>query len=381
MFKVLHNEEDSTDECFGDYGDVIIIDFQGYSCPDDVDAFGGSTFISALLNDSSDQTFTPFITGQNWLITLGDGEVSQGLELAARFLAVGKKSLVKCHSKYAYGSEGRFEGRGVMERKFSVKPNANVFYKLNVIRIECKGTINNSLMLKICKQKKLIGNDHFQHDWVREDGGNGKVKALKLYCAASDKLALLLKDEVSREVIEEATSLLVDCFNNVSSVYLRSKQYGLAKEAATKAIEINPNRTKSLYLAAKAAMLDPAGLFEESDLALCKAEAIDGGDNKELKKLRLELQRAKKKNKKREKAIYNKMFAGSASKAIPSKNDDIIQREIKSTGSTSDSKGPSDFSNQFLSQKYLLGSFAAISIMFTLIFLFVRNSERSHLEF
>jgi hypothetical protein len=186
-----------------------------------------------------------------------------------------------------------------------------------------------------------------------------------------------LKDDVSTEVIEDATSLLVDCFNNVSSVYLRSKEYGLAKEAATKAIEINPNKTKSLYLAAKAAMLDPAVLFEESDLALCKAEEVDGGESKDLKKLRMELQRAKRKHKKREKAIYNNMFDGSGSKTNLSTNSHSMQRENRSA---SDSNSPSVFSNPFLSQKYVLLSFAAVSITLTWIILFVNDSERPHLD-
>ena len=132
---------------------------------------------------------------------------------------------------------------------------------------------------------------------------------------------------------------------------------------------------KSLFLAAKAAMLDPAGLFEESDLALSMAEELDGSDNnKEIKRLRLELERAKRKHKKREKVVmYNKMFDVSDRNSSLSGENNEKQGNIPQS---LDLKTPSGSSSSVLSGNFILGVLSLIGLTFW-ISSFVNSSRQT----
>jgi len=118
----------------------------------------------------------------------------------------------------------------------------------------------------------------------------------------------------SIKIREEAKDILIDCLNNISAVHLRAKSYTKAKDAAAQVIQYDGNNKKALCRAAKAAMLDPAVTFEESDMALQCAEEIDK-DGEEVKALRMELDRRKREYRKREKAMYAKMMGTTSSRS------------------------------------------------------------------
>lgn len=302
-------------------GDVLVVCFEGYCINDDSDSDSILNMFDKLKENK------PFMKAKEWLITLGEGDVLQGLEMAFRFLPSDECAVVKCHSKYAYAINGRLNSISSRnekdDEKYAVPPDSNVVYRIYTSKIIDAGDIkkSDSLQIKIATQKKDIGNDCYKHDWTVASGGDdansGKTRALKAYGGAVDLLKNLVKDIGERESPseqevkdgKEAISVLVDTLNNLSAVHLRAKSYGLAREAAGIAIQYDRDNLKALCRAAKANMMDPAGLFEETELAIQVAEELHK-DSDEVKKLRIEFEQRKKEYKKKAKAMFSRMMNG-----------------------------------------------------------------------
>lgn len=345
-------------------GDAVLVDFEGYFIGEDAENI---CFSSSSSFDTPEKIATnvtkeflldePFISANDWIIILGNGDVTPGLEMAIRFLPLGAFAMIKCHSKYAYGDSGRFLSSGNTKKtlrkneanaigaKYSVPPNALILYRLHIRSIKPSHELNSSsFIFKCAMQKKLIGNDCYKNEWLPPDGGPGKKRALKAYDGASEMMLNFLQDidkagdesteggsSPSVEIRREGLSILTDCLNNIAAVHLRAKSYSLAKEAATRAIEYDSNNLKALCRAAKAAMLDPSVTFEESDMAICCAEDIDS-DDKEVKTLRAELEHRKREYSKREKKMYSKMMKakGKNSKTTRCSDQSNTKEEKKS---------------------------------------------------
>eukprot|EP00541_Cyclophora_tenuis_P003859 CAMPEP_0116573432 /NCGR_PEP_ID=MMETSP0397-20121206/18790_1 /TAXON_ID=216820 /ORGANISM="Cyclophora tenuis, Strain ECT3854" /LENGTH=283 /DNA_ID=CAMNT_0004101995 /DNA_START=76 /DNA_END=927 /DNA_ORIENTATION=+ len=136
-------------------------------------------------------------------------------------------------------------------------------------------------------------------------------------------------DNRNRELQEQAHSILLDCLNNTAAVYLKAKQYGKAKVAATDVLARDPNNFKALLRAARAALFDPAGTFEESDAALLAAEEVKP-DSKELKQLRVEYTRRKRDYDRKSKAMFTKMMkSNTTTKDVDSKVGDAPEAGSK----------------------------------------------------
>lgn len=293
-------------------GDYILIDFDGYYNPDENDA----TLIDSLTKiDSPPPKIKPFIQARNWLITFGNGDVLPGVEMALRFLKLNQCGVVKCHSKYAYGSYGRKSRNGIPE----VPPNANVIFKVRIKSILPQHDVKsktNSFQISLFKAMKNIGNHYYKNDWVGSDGGNGKIRALKLYNTISkDGLEMLQDLEHGSLDRREVYFIIVDSYNNLTALHLREKEYRKAKDVATQAIQLDPYNMKALCRAAKALLM--IGEFEECkavlDAADETAENIDteeGFNKTHVKRLKRELALKKKEHKKLEKQIYAQMLSG-----------------------------------------------------------------------
>ena len=289
------------------------------------------------------------------LIKLGNGDVTQGLELAARFLSLGQCAIVKCHAKYAHplGRKNDCNEKGSCD----LPCNKNVIYRVYLQSIKpSKEDQSYSFRFKLAKQLKAAGNDYYKFEWTNnEDGGIGKIKSIKAYNEASRELASLLKDikddtdsgteqcnlEEAKRIGSEALSLLVDCYNNIAAVQLRAKDYVKVKEAAAEAIKLDPNNIKALCRAAKASMC--TGAFEECQMALDAANEIDGS-SKDVQKLKSEFEHRLKLYQKREKDMYAKMLGGKGrekEKKIQMDNNDVTNRQDSSDSATSNT-APAD---------------------------------------
>jgi len=371
-------------------GDAVLVDFEGYchtTTPSGTKSNDTTTshnsfasLVESIVslnegdhttpNSSSPPSIpTPFQTVNDWIVIVGDADVVPGLEMAIRCLPLANSAVLRCHSKYGYASTGRRRPAG-SGGGYAVLPDAEIVYRVHVRGIVPAEELNRNALFRIkcAMQKKAIGNDCYQYDWggVKDRGGSGKNRALKAYNKGMELMVGLIQyleekndgdgdkkvdgddddqkadDDTKNPGISlspssiklrnEAKEILIDCLNNISAVHLRAKSYSKAKEAAAQAIQYDGNNKKALCRAAKAAMLDPAVTFEESDAALKCAEEIDK-DGKEVKALRTELDRRKREYRKREKAMYAKMMGTKSSKSGSEKStgDKIVDPSIDLT--------------------------------------------------
>jgi tetratricopeptide (TPR) repeat protein len=271
---------------------------------------------------------------------IGDKDVTPALEMGVRFMREGDTSLVYSNSKYAYGPLGRKQGDYVLP------PNSNIMYRVKIKTLVSDGTVYHSsaFQMEIAKSKKKMGNDVYQFEW---SDGYGKGKALQLYNKAADSMTHLVVGTEDEKVQKEATAILVDCLNNVAAVHLKAKEYGKAKEAAVKVIQRDPDNMKALLRAARAAIYDRAGTFEESEAAIAAAEEVNPDDS-DLSKLKVELERKKKEYKKKSKAMFSKM--SSAMKPEPGAEQQATTvssaKEVPETPKNDDTDAPPTDSNE-----------------------------------
>lgn len=291
QMKLVHEDTSIPNPRSCDMGDAIFIEFEARQA-----------------TDRDDEDGAIFQVVKDWLVVIGDKDVTPALEMGIRFMREGDTSLVYSNSKYAYGPLGRKQG------DYELPPNSNIMYRVKIKTLVSDGTVYHSsaFQMEIAKSKKKIGNDVYQFEW---SDGFGKGKALQLYSKAADSMTNLLAATNDEKVQKEATTILVDCLNNVAAVHLKAKEYGKAKEAAVKVIQRDPDNMKALLRAARAAIYDRAGTFEESEAAIAAAEEVNPDDS-DLRKLKVELERNKKEYKKKSKAMFSKM--SNAMKSEPS---------------------------------------------------------------
>ena len=299
-----------------EHGDYVLIDFDGYYIPgDENDMERYDSLINEINSSESGQRVLPFIQARNWFITLGNGDVIPALEMAIRFLKLNECSIVKCHSKYAYGPYGR---NGQNSNTPKVPPNANIIFKLKIKNIVPRDDVVTKTIafnIRVFREMKKIGNHYYLNDWIGSDGGTGKVRAVKLYNKiANDGIVLLQDLEHGSKERRDLFAIVVDAFNNISASFLREKEYRKAKDAAAQAIQLDPNNMKALCRAAKAALM--VGEFNECKMALDTADEIadsmdleDSFNKNHIQKLRRELTKKKREHKKLEKEIYSQMLS------------------------------------------------------------------------
>ena len=330
--------------------------------------FTGRQLLSFNDEDCASGNESQFIEKHGCLIALGDGDVIPGLEMAARFLPSGHRAIVRCRSKYAYGAGGRRASAADTSTK-DLPPNSDVAFDVCVRDIVPSNQLLEDFNLKIelAASKKQLGNECYQYEW--DDHGMGKARALKLYGKARDAMIDLLGEIQTRQEAgddtasaagesdnakQRASSILIDCLNNISAVHLKAKAYGKAKESAATVLQYDPNNIKALCRAARAAIFDPNGTFEECEMAIAAAEEIES-DNADVKRLRVELDRRKKQHKKREKAMYSKML-GSNQTTAPG-DEDIDERNTQPESlQNEDKRKPSVYLYLFASFFITLGS-------------------------
>ena len=278
-------------------------------------------FVGRLAQNRDDEDGPIFHEAKDCVIVIGEKYVNPALEMGVRFMHQGERAVVWSHSKFAYGlSARRWEG-------YELPPNSNIRYDITVKRVlspQEESQDPDGFQLKLAMSKKLIANDMFKNELYNSSNQSGEQRALRLYSKAADEMQHLLQTHASRQEkegsdyreedhkdnLQQATDIMMDCLNNVVAVYLKAKKYHEAKEAAVKVLTHDPNNLKALLRAARAAMMDPAGTYEESDVAIAAAEKVvaDGKlDDKDVRKLRQELKQKKQQYKKRTKEMMARM--------------------------------------------------------------------------
>lgn len=281
-------QDDKEDRRACDLGDALYIDFELRQATD--------------RNHEDGQLFQ---TVKDWLVVIGDKDTTPALEMGLRFMHDGETSLIYSESKYAYGLAGRKQDGCVLP------PNAKVMYRVRITKlIPGDSDLYHSpdFQMKIAQSKKCIGNDCYYFEWAN---GQGKGKTLMLYKKASEAMLNLITENEDENVRKEASAIFVDCMNNIAAVYLKAKEYGKAKEAAAKVILHDPDNMKALLRAARAALYDPAGTFEESAAAIAAAEQVNP-DDVDLRNLKIELGKKKKEYNAKSKAMFAKMSTAIA---------------------------------------------------------------------
>lgn len=290
-FKIISQDSSMENARSCEFGDAVFIQFTGRKAA-----------------DRDDNTGVIFQEVTDWLIVLGDKDVTPALEMAVRFMQEGDTGFVFSKSRFAYGPLERRKGKCILP------PNSDVSYEVKIKKLVKSDNIlfSPEFQIEISLSKKVIGNDAFQCEW---SNGNGKQKIINLYKkAAEGMMNLLVESEKHNDKNKEshekrANEILIDCLNNVTAVYLKAKEYKEAKEAATEVLLRDRNNFKALLRAARAAIYDLTGTFEESEAALKAAESVNPGD-KDVQRLKLELEHRRKRYKKEQKKLLSKMSVG-----------------------------------------------------------------------
>ena len=278
-------------------------------------------FVGRLAQNRDDEGGPIFHEAKDCLIVIGEKYVNPALEMGVRFMHKGQSTVLWSHSKFAYGlSTRKWDG-------YELPPNSNVRYEITVKNIfspKEESTDPDGFQLKLAMSKKLIANDMFKNELYNNTNQISEQRALRMYSKAADEMLHLLqthgsrkekegadyKEEEHKETTKQASDIMLDCLNNVVAVYLKAKKYHEAKEAAVKVLTHDPSNFKALLRAARAAMLDPAGTYEESDAAIAAAEQVveeRNLDDKDVRKLRQELKQKKQEYKKRKKEMMARM--------------------------------------------------------------------------
>jgi hypothetical protein len=302
-------------------------------------------FVGRQASTRDDEKGPIFHAAKDWLIVVGDKDVVPALEMGIRFLQEDSHGVVYSHSKFAYGNIVRLSG------DYKLPPSSNVVYYVHVKKIV------NASEVEIAQSRKKIANDSYENEW---SDGHGKDRPLYLYKKAADAMNHWL---ISSPDDETAKRILIDCLNNMAAVHLRAKQYGKAKEVATNVLMHDPDNLKALCRAARAAMLDPGGSYEESDAAIAAAEIVNG-DDPDVIKLRVELEHRKRDYKRKSKAMFSKIGAPKNKKVEIKKSEprlDTPEEETKTDNLPADERTLFQIYWPYLIQLLLLLVFALVT--------------------
>ncbi|GKY98836.1 hypothetical protein MPSEU_000839600 [Mayamaea pseudoterrestris] len=273
QLRVIQNKPDSN-ENVAQWTDTVLVDYEGRQCDD---------------RDAPFESYPVCQSGKQLVVTFTDQMLVKALEIAFIHLHAGQTALVYATPKFALGETQKRSYNDVV-----VPPNSNVIYKVTLHHILMNtGRINPYLPIQKAIAQKTIANDLYQCEWPGQ-----RDRAMTLYEKAARDMETLLHGTYLTNVAEpdhpqrkQVKELMLDNLNNIVAVYLRSKQYEKAYEAAQLVLRRDASNAKALLRAAKACMMSRQCSRNDQDDALCAAEkAITYKDKEEveLKKLRMQ---------------------------------------------------------------------------------------------
>lgn len=350
-------------------------------------------FTGRFAEDRDDENGPIFHQAKDCLIVIGDKYVNPALEMGVRFMHKNQSAVLWSHSKFAYGlSTRRFES-------YELGPNSNVRYEITVkdiISPKEESKDPDGFQLKLAMSKKIIANDVFKNE-LHNNNQISEQRAIRLYSKAADEMVHLIqthanrkqkdgesyKEEEHKDKLNQAQEIMLDCLNNVTAVYLKAKKYHEAKEAAVKVLTHDPNNFKALLRAARAAMLDSAGSYEESDAAIAAAEKVVAErnlDDKEVRKLRQELKQQKQEYKRRKKEMMARMTKDLKPKENPKGKDTSPEFDQASTEKTEAGAAGESASSELEQPLWRRLLPYAIQVIFPLVLYYVIMSTSSPLQ-
>jgi len=247
------------------------------------------TFKGRIAGDRTVRDGALFQKAESWLVVVGNSDVVPALDMGIRYMKVGQTALIWSHSKFALGKgtrttiaeNGKANGCGL------VPPNSNVMYEVTVTqKVMDTSSLNPYFTIQKALTKKKIANDIYQNEWCEPPKTNEDAdceysmrRAIRLYTKAAQEMETLLQGTYFHHVEKdhpqrhESRQICLDSMNNIVAVHLKQKDYHEAKLAAAEVLKMDPNNTKALLRAAKAALNDPVSSFEEASAAIKAAEA------------------------------------------------------------------------------------------------------------
>lgn len=231
------------------------------------------------IDDKVEQTFQ-----------LGDGEVISAIDLTANLSKVGETYEVVAMSRFAYDTLGRPPAIG---------SNCSVLLEIEVTKSEPTPKLEDmseAERINVGDRKRKIGNDYFS----RNDFTNASL---------SYNGAIYYLDppsyKVSAEPSEDLKELQFKSWCNLAISDLKNAKLDPGLRAANRALEIQPGSTKAMYRKAK--LLVEKGSYAEAQTVLQKACELDP-KSPGCKAFLKELAKKMSSQKKKEKAMYQKMF-------------------------------------------------------------------------
>mmetsp|Transcript_2179 Transcript_2179/g.3713 ORF Transcript_2179/g.3713 Transcript_2179/m.3713 type:complete len:422 (+) Transcript_2179:104-1369(+) len=201
-------------------------------------------------------------------LRIGEGECPPGVELCLRRMKEGETYEVYCVSTMAWGPAGR---RGFGPEEQDVPGDVDLHFRVELHKcIEPEVTFD--ALLEEIVWRKTTGSEHFR----RKDF----QKARRAYRAALEVYKNMagppedMEDRIA--AAERVDSLAADCNSNLAAVHLELGDTSLAKEAATHALEANPDHPKALFRVAKACFL--LHEHKECELALKRLRELQPED-------------------------------------------------------------------------------------------------------
>jgi len=221
-------------------------------------------------------------------ITIGSGQIFEGLEKTIESMKVNEKCQVKIGPKYHHGLKG-------------VPDDASVFYDVELHSMtKGKETWETKNFEEICaaaSERKEIANIFFKEE--KYDLAVKKYeRALKFYEQTSK-----LNDD------EKATvkNLSIVIHVNISNCYYNLKNYKKSVDHANKALDINGNHVKALYR--KALALVEQQEWDEAGSVYGKALELEP-DNKTIHHAKNRLGKIIERQDKKEQRFYEKLLVG-----------------------------------------------------------------------
>eukprot|EP01038_Epipyxis_sp_PR26KG_P009352 gene9352-12602_t len=312
-----------------------------------------------------DDLLTPFEIAYEQRVKLGEGDVVPGLELSLRHSKVKEIFLVKCSSRFCYGSIGRPAVKDTVNGKLreikNIPPNQDLQFEVEVLshRLDSelmisqheRDTLTDAQLRRLyaldeLSLRKEAGNRWFSYqDFARASRAYSKGTQVadtyfkSLPGANTTGIEGMIEPEnqevppMSKEEIEADKPLVnayVACLNNLSACHLQTGEYLKVKDMCIKVLEFDPNNVKALLRAAKATLaLD---IFEECEACLKQVFLIDP-DNPagklELAKLRKAQKDYNNKSKEISKNIAKKLFENKNNEQTNSSKKGIIDEAIE----------------------------------------------------
>jgi len=269
--------------------------------------FGGSSSSSIGAQADEEQRCGPPLGEgellQTWAekrFRIGEGEAVPMLELCLRYMREGEECEAFGTPNMAFGPVG-LKARSPQEKDVS----ANVDVRMRITLHTCYpigGELSWNDKIQHLSWRKANGNDHYK--------SKDFAKAARCYAAG---IEIFGDDFEPPEHLAGgrgaakamATKTLADCGANLAAVFLEQGNYLKARDVAAVALAMNPDNLKVHFRLAKAhlALND----LDDCEAALEKAQALDPEDGA-VKRLALDLRRAKQEYAKKCKSLGAKLF-------------------------------------------------------------------------